>query len=146
VKERNRIRTGVNDGREASSERRRGVGDRRNSNPPVVREGTACERWGVRDGAAVLGRVGATKGKLSVVGVGGATRRRKVHAEDLGGDGALRVQVVKECRHQIRVRDGALSEVVWADAENAIDTAEARGCGGDTDRLRCDGEAGVRDL
>lgn len=61
-------------------------------------------------------------------------------------DSSGRVEVVEESRDGRNTRDGALGQVDWAEADDTIDTREASGLGGGTERLRGDSEATVGDL
>jgi hypothetical protein len=103
---------------------------------------TRGKRRSVRDRARVLGRVGAAERELAVRVVAVAPAlRRKVHAEHLRRDRALVVQVVHERRNLILARHRALGQVDRTEADDAVDTGEARGSAGNADRLLADSRA-----
>ena len=123
------------------------VAEARNGDAPVCSSSTTGKLGEVGKSPRVLGAVGATKGQLAIGVISVAAGLwPEGDAENLGRDGTLRLEVVRESRDSGRARDGALGEVYWTKADDTINAAEARRRRGRADRLGCDRKTGVCDL
>lgn len=120
--------------------RRRGGGDRDEGHvtggPTETSSASECTWLKACD---VLGAVDTAEGKLAVDGAL-LCRRLEEYTERIGGDRALREQIVDDGRDLVRAGDGALGEIGGADTENTVNAVEALGLRGNADRLILDDE------
>lgn len=79
----------------------------------------------VGDGSSILGRIGATKSKLTIIGgCSAAADGFEVDTQDLAGDQSLRVGIVNDGGNFRGAANGTFSKISGTKSNDTIDTRE----------------------